>query len=64
MAFLSQRMLSTKTRYKIYDGKILAIVETFKTLKYYLEDFQHEVLVLTDYNNFQWFMDIKSLISK
>ena len=30
-------MILVKTRYKIYNGKLLAIVETFKTWKHYLE---------------------------
>ncbi len=44
-------MIPVKTRYETYDGKLLAIVEVFKTWRHYLEDCKHEVLVLTDYNN-------------
>ena len=31
MAFFLQKMILTKTRYETYDGKLVAIVETFKT---------------------------------
>ena len=61
MAFFSQKMIPTKTRYKIYNSELLAIVEDFKTWRHYLEESQHEVLVLTDYNNLHPFMDTKSL---
>ncbi len=57
-------MISAQTWYKINDGELLAIVEVFKTWKHYLKGCKHRVLVLTDYNNFQRFMDIESLSSR
>ena len=57
-------MISVETRYKTQDGELLAIVKVFKTWKHYLEGFQHEILMLTDYNNLRQFMDIKSLSSR
>ncbi len=57
-------MIPAKTWYKIHDRDLLAIVEVFKTLKNYLEGCKHEVLMLIDHNNFQRFMDTKSLSSK
>ena len=57
-------MISVETRYKAYDGKLLTIVETFKTWKYYLKDCKHEILIFTNYNNPYWFIDMKSLSSK
>lgn len=57
-------MIPAKTCYKTYDGKLLAIVETFKTWHYYLKGCKHKVLVLTNHNNFCWFMDTKSLNCK
>ena len=56
-------MILAKTRYKMHDSKLLAIVETFKTWKHYLESCKYKVLVLTDYNNFYKFIDTKSLSS-
>ena len=54
-------MISAKTRYKTHDGELVAIVETFKTWRHYLEHCKHKFLVLTDHNNLQQFMDTKSL---
>ncbi len=54
-------MIPAETRYETHDVKLLAIVEAFKTWRYYLEGCKHEVLVLTDHNNLQRFMDTKSL---
>ena len=54
-------MIPAKTRYETYDGKLLAIIEAFKAWKHYLKDSQHEVLILTDHNNFRRFIDTKSL---
>ena len=57
-------MIPAETRYETHDSELLAIVEVFKTWKYYLEGSQHEVLILTNYNNLLQFMDIKSLSSR
>ena len=57
-------MILAETRYETHNGKLLAIVEAFKTWRHYLEGSQHEVLVLTNYNNLRRFMDTKSLSSR
>ena len=64
VAFFSQKMILAETRYETDNGKLLAIVEAFKTWRHYLEGFQHEVLVFTDYNNLRRFMNTKSLSFK
>ncbi len=64
VAFFSRKMIPAKTRYETHDGELLAIVEAFKTWRHYLEGCKHEVLVLTDHNNLQRFMDIKNLSSR
>ena len=64
VAFFSRKMIPAKTRYETHDGELLAIVEAFKTWRHYLKGCKHEVLVLTDHNNFQRFMDTKSLSSR
>ncbi len=61
VAFFSRKMIPVETRYKTHNGKLLALVEAFKTWKHYLEVCKHEVLVLTDHINLQYFMDTKSL---
>ena len=57
-------MILAETWYKTHNGKLLAIVEAFKTWRHYLAGCKHEVLNLTDHNNFRRFMDIKSLSSR
>ena len=64
VAFFSRKMIPAETRYETHDGELLAIVEAFKTWRYYLEGSQYEVLVLTDHNNLRRFMDTKSLSSR
>ncbi len=64
IAFFSRKMIPTETQYEIHNGKLLAIVEAFKTWRHYLEDCKHEVLVFTNHNNLQRFMDTKSLSSR
>ena len=64
VAFFSRKMIPAETRYETHNGELLAIVEAFKTWRHYLEGSQHEVLVLTNYNNLRRFMDTKSLSSR
>lgn len=61
MTFFSKKMISVETRYKTYNRKLLAIMKTFKTWRHYLKSCKYKVLVLTDYNNFYWFMNTKNL---
>ncbi len=64
MVFFSRKMIPAKTWYETHDGKLLTIVKLFKTWRHYLEGWKYEVLVLTDQNNLQRFMDIKNLSSR
>ena len=57
-------MIPTETWYETHDGELLTIVEAFKMWRHYLEDCKHEVLILTDHNNFRRFIDTKSLNSR
>ena len=57
-------MIPAETQYKTHNDKLLAIVEAFKTWRYYLKSCKHEVLVLMDNNNLRRFMDTKSLSSR
>ncbi len=61
VAFFSRKMIPVETRYETYDGELLAIVKAFKIWRHYFKGCKHEVLVLTNYNNLQHFMDTKSL---
>ncbi len=57
-------MIPTETWYETHDGELLAIVEAFKAWRHYLEGCKHEVLVLTNHNNLQRFMNTKNLSSR
>ena len=57
-------MILAETKYETHNHEFLAIVETFKTWGYYLEGSQREVLIFTNHNNLQRFMDTKILSSK
>ncbi len=57
-------MIPAKTQYETYNRELLAIVEAFKTWKHYLEGCKHKVLMLTDYNNLQHFINTKNLSSR
>ena len=52
VAYFSRKMIPAKTRYKTHNGELLAIVEAFKTWRYYLEGCKHKVFVLTNHKNF------------
>ena len=56
-------MILAKTRYETNDSKLLAIVKVFNMWRHYFKSCKDEVLVLTDYNNLQRFLDTKSLSS-
>ena len=64
VAFFSQKLIPAETRYETHDSEFLVIVEAFKTWRHYLEGFWHEVLMFTNHNNLQQFIDTKSLSSK
>ncbi len=61
VVFFSQKIIPVKTWYETHNGELLAIVEVFKTWRYYLEGYKHEILILTDQNNLQRFMNTKNL---
>ena len=61
IAFFSKKMIPVETWYETHDGKLLAIIEAFRTWKHYLEGCKYEALMLIDHNNLQRFMDTKSL---
>ena len=54
-------MIIAKTWYKTHNNELLIIVESFKIWRRYLKSYKYKVFILTDYNNPQQFIDIKSL---
>ena len=45
LAYYSWKMIPTKTKYKTYNGKLLAIVKVFKKWWHYLESCKHKVFI-------------------
>ncbi len=60
ITFFSQQIVPAEIQYETNIGELLAIVKTFKTWKHYLEGYKHVVLVLTNHNNLQHFMNTKT----
>ena len=56
IVFWSQKMINVKICYKTYDNKLLIIIMFFKHWHHYLNGSQHFIKILTDYNNFQYFI--------
>lgn len=54
-------MIPAECNYEVHDKELLAIVESFKHWRHYLEGAGHEVLVLTDHNNLRKFMETTRL---
>jgi hypothetical protein len=61
VAFHARSMGSAELNYDIYDKEMLAIVESFKQWRAYLEGARHTVQVYTDHNNLQFFTTTKKL---
>ena len=56
-------MILIETWYKTYNTELLAIIKAFKIWRHYLERYKYKVFILTNYNNFRQFMNIKNLSS-
>ena len=61
IAFLSRKLIPAECNYEVHDKELLAIVESFKHWRHYLEGATHEVLVLTDHHNLKKFMETTRL---
>ena len=57
-------MIWAKTWYKTHDSELLAIVETFKTWRHYLEGCKYKVFMLINHNNLCRFINTKNLSFK
>ena len=57
MTFWLWKMINVETHYETHDGKLLIIVMSFKHWCHYLNDSQHFIEILTDYNNLWYFIN-------
>jgi hypothetical protein len=60
--FFSKKLNSAQYNYDTHDKELLAIVESVKHWRQYLQGQHFEVL--TDHHNLQWFMETKTLTSR
>jgi hypothetical protein len=60
-AFHTRKFSPAEINYKIHDKKLLAIVDSFKAWRRYLEGSLHMVQVFTDHKNLEYFMTTKVL---
>ena len=61
IAFYSRKLIAAERHYETYDGELLAIVESCKHFRHYIEGAQYQLEVVSDHNNLQWFMTTKQL---
>jgi hypothetical protein len=61
IAYWSRKMIDAETRYETHDAELLAIVESFKHWRHYLEGSTYPVVVLSDHANLRYFMSTKDL---
>jgi len=57
IAFLSRTIQPAERNYKIYDKKLLAIVEALKKWRQYLLDTMEPLKIWTDYENLKYFRE-------
>jgi len=57
IAFLSRTIQPAERNYKIYDKKLLAIVEVLKKWRQYLLDTMEPLKIWTDYENLKYFRE-------
>jgi len=61
IAFYSRKLIAAEKNYDTHDAELLAIVASFKHWRHYLEGAMHQVEVLSDHANLQYFMTTKVL---
>lgn len=61
VAFMSRKMNDAERNYEIHDKELLAIVETIKVWRHYLEGCSTPFTILTDHQALQYFQTSKTL---
>ena len=62
VAFHSCTFTAAELNYNTYDKELLAIFETFKIWRYYLEGLAYPIDVIIDHKNLEYFSTTKVLI--
>jgi hypothetical protein len=61
VAFHSRKLDKCEINYEIHDKELLAIKDAFEVWRHYLIGAQHQVEVITDHHNLEYFMTSKKL---
>ena len=61
IAFHSRKMQPAECNYDIYDKELLAIVDSFKIWRHYLEGTPHPIQIFCDHKNLEYFNSTKIL---
>ncbi|KAH9275512.1 hypothetical protein BASA83_001792 [Batrachochytrium salamandrivorans] len=59
--FYSRQMNDAERNYEIYDKELLAVVDSFKHWRHFLQGGLHPIMVLCDHKNLEYFMTTKKL---
>jgi len=62
VVFWSKKFNATKSRYKVHNKELMAIVFALQHWRYYIEGAAYTVRVITDYKNLGYFMSTKKLL--
>lgn len=60
-AYRSSKMSPAEQNYDIYDKELLSVVQAFQDWRVYLEGSPHEVSVISDHKNLEYFLSTKQL---
>ena len=61
IAFYLRKIIPAELNYKIYNKKLLTIVERFREQRIYLEESKYQIEIYIDYKNLLYFIIIKAL---
>jgi hypothetical protein len=61
IAFFSRQMKSAERNYEIYDKELLAVYDSFRRWRHFLQGAKFPVTVLSDHKNLEYFMSTKQL---
>jgi hypothetical protein len=61
IAFYLQKFMSAEINYKIYDKELLAVIDSFKVWRYYLEIVLYTTMVFKVHQNLEYFITTKVL---
>jgi hypothetical protein len=61
IAFYSRKLIPAEVNYSTFDQELLAIVESIKHWRHFLEGTQHKVTIISDHNNLKHFATTRTL---